>query len=103
MKIVGTGVPEATSWACTSKPLTAPRWTSSTRQSGGDDCRACRNASADSKVSTVKPAVRSSRFSDRSSEVSSSTTPTVGVVDDDRSEEHTSELQSPDHLVCRLL
>ena len=22
---------------------------------------------------------------------------------DDRSEEHTSELQSPDHLVCRLL
>src|SRR2546427_6737252 len=79
MKIVGTGVPEATSWACTSKPLTAPRWTSSTRQSGGDDCRACRNASADSKVSTVKPAARSSRFSDRSSEVSSSTTPTVGA------------------------
>src|SRR5258708_14497596 len=24
-------------------------------------------------------------------------------VDDERSEEHTSELQSPDHLVCRLL
>src|SRR5258708_31318198 len=24
-------------------------------------------------------------------------------VDTDRSEEHTSELQSPDHLVCRLL
>src|SRR5258708_30193120 len=23
--------------------------------------------------------------------------------DEDRSEEHTSELQSPDHLVCRLL
>src|SRR5258708_27866459 len=29
----------------------------------------------------------------------------VGVVAEDvqRSEEHTSELQSPDHLVCRLL
>src|SRR5207244_8168770 len=29
----------------------------------------------------------------------------AGVVQhgDDRSEEHTSELQSPDHLVCRLL
>src|SRR5258708_33708995 len=28
----------------------------------------------------------------------------VVIVDDDyRSEEHTSELQSPDHLVCRLL
>src|SRR5258708_20853351 len=27
----------------------------------------------------------------------------VQRVDFDRSEEHTSELQSPDHLVCRLL
>src|SRR5258708_22196075 len=27
----------------------------------------------------------------------------LSVVLDDRSEEHTSELQSPDHLVCRLL
>src|SRR5258708_5635616 len=27
----------------------------------------------------------------------------VLVIDDGRSEEHTSELQSPDHLVCRLL
>src|SRR5438552_10526457 len=26
-----------------------------------------------------------------------------GQVDAQRSEEHTSELQSPDHLVCRLL
>src|SRR5207244_11680019 len=25
------------------------------------------------------------------------------VLESDRSEEHTSELQSPDHLVCRLL
>src|SRR5258708_16707055 len=25
------------------------------------------------------------------------------VISDHRSEEHTSELQSPDHLVCRLL
>src|SRR5258708_36095975 len=27
----------------------------------------------------------------------------AAVMSDDRSEEHTSELQSPDHLVCRLL
>src|SRR5258708_28666595 len=27
----------------------------------------------------------------------------VGTLDISRSEEHTSELQSPDHLVCRLL
>src|SRR5258708_17295812 len=29
--------------------------------------------------------------------------PCRGSDDDHRSEEHTSELQSPDHLVCRLL
>src|SRR5258708_30022495 len=27
----------------------------------------------------------------------------TGIVVNERSEEHTSELQSPDHLVCRLL
>src|SRR5258708_14255830 len=27
----------------------------------------------------------------------------AGLVASERSEEHTSELQSPDHLVCRLL
>src|SRR5438552_12805788 len=27
----------------------------------------------------------------------------LGILQADRSEEHTSELQSPDHLVCRLL
>src|SRR5258708_15872882 len=29
--------------------------------------------------------------------------PPPGAIGSDRSEEHTSELQSPDHLVCRLL
>src|SRR5258708_29761022 len=29
--------------------------------------------------------------------------PSNGAAHGDRSEEHTSELQSPDHLVCRLL
>src|SRR5258708_21229774 len=28
---------------------------------------------------------------------------TLGILIESRSEEHTSELQSPDHLVCRLL
>src|SRR5438034_5874241 len=31
------------------------------------------------------------------------TKPRVGLVDEDRSEEHTSELQSHSDLVCRLL
>src|SRR5258708_30588669 len=29
--------------------------------------------------------------------------PSGAINSDERSEEHTSELQSPDHLVCRLL
>src|SRR5947208_13006626 len=33
----------------------------------------------------------------------SSYTCVIPTLDRDRSEEHTSELQSPDHLVCRLL
>src|SRR5258708_24754532 len=41
------------------------------------------------------------------SSVYAQTTLRVGLAEDpdilDRSEEHTSELQSPDHLVCRLL
>src|SRR5258708_28075052 len=35
--------------------------------------------------------------------VSQRSRPGIGVRGDARSEEHTSELQSPDHLVCRLL
>src|SRR5438552_8549374 len=34
---------------------------------------------------------------------SAATIPDCASVDHRRSEEHTSELQSPDHLVCRLL
>src|SRR5258708_21927467 len=36
-------------------------------------------------------------------DVIDSTQAHAGFGVDDRSEEHTSELQSPDHLVCRLL
>src|SRR5947208_9063109 len=36
-------------------------------------------------------------------EADDSVGPELRIVHADRSEEHTSELQSPDHLVCRLL
>src|SRR5258708_16907918 len=39
----------------------------------------------------------------RSSPFSRSPTPARSPAGEWRSEEHTSELQSPDHLVCRLL
>src|SRR5258708_29066232 len=35
--------------------------------------------------------------------INSDTQPCIPKIVDPRSEEHTSELQSPDHLVCRLL
>src|SRR5258708_24242347 len=46
---------------------------------GGSDARTARQ---------VDPAIDPARIHD---------------IDSERSEEHTSELQSPDHLVCRLL
>src|SRR5438552_18519492 len=48
-------------------------------------------------ISIIRPPV-----SDRSAPVSGSATAAPGFAAA-RSEEHTSELQSPDHLVCRLL
>src|SRR6476660_10312204 len=41
-----------------------------------------------------------STFDSKSAFISSMSTPSSSRI---RSEEHTSELQSPDHLVCRLL
>src|SRR5947208_10700050 len=52
-------------------------------------------------ASTSPRARRSRRRSCGASPSASATTSTT--ASDRRSEEHTSELQSPDHLVCRLL
>src|SRR5687768_18204865 len=86
-----------------------------------------RNASADENASAAKPNCRSKSGSDSRTDSSSSTTDTsdgllitmrmrhlardrpldFGIAPDSlsgsRSEEHTSELQSRLHLVCRLL
>src|SRR5258708_29651529 len=43
------------------------------------------------------------RLGARTALISSSPHPQTGATTHLRSEEHTSELQSPDHLVCRLL
>src|SRR5258708_24624880 len=43
------------------------------------------------------------RFGDDATRLFDGVAAEVACGDDFRSEEHTSELQSPDHLVCRLL
>src|SRR5258708_21821895 len=55
--------------------------------------------------STLFPTRRSSDLADlaRARHVDDGVHATIHVLGADRSEEHTSELQSPDHLVCRLL
>src|SRR5207244_11058854 len=52
-------------------------------------------------ITAVKTATRN-KHTPLNHYVSFSATP-AGAGEDVRSEEHTSELQSPDHLVCRLL
>src|SRR5438552_14333607 len=51
------------------------------------------------------PTSRATRLSARPSRKSAAPRPPISILANDvkRSEEHTSELQSPDHLVCRLL
>src|SRR5262249_56106299 len=70
------------------------------RQFGTETRGRERNAVADANVSGCQPSSRISASSASRTEMSSSTTKTIGVC---RSEEHTSELQSLTNLVCRLL
>src|SRR5207244_13017182 len=55
---------------------------------------------SDAMATMVNPGLRSSQ---RSAKRTSAATDSIKAADYRRSEEHTSELQSPDHLVCRLL
>src|SRR5258708_24758633 len=67
------------------------------------DCQAevqyCRESKPSSSVETMFPPTRPSRSEMMVRKNSMITVATTRG----RSEEHTSELQSPDHLVCRLL
>src|SRR5258708_16213840 len=65
-----------------------------------EDIRAC--ITGDRHVCDMEHLVRSIQSADQVPRVHVSTSlRTLAGID--RSEEHTSELQSPDHLVCRLL
>src|SRR5258708_30529437 len=60
---------------------------------------------ADQRISSCSSDVRipSDAAASTSGDEKSSKTTYVLAAASERSEEHTSELQSPDHLVCRLL
>src|SRR5207244_10205691 len=55
------------------------------------------------KSSSLKPRFSASAIASASPNASMVVVEAVGASPRVRSEEHTSELQSPDHLVCRLL
>src|SRR5258708_21682325 len=68
--------------------------------------RATRSTSSGSTPSLRPPSTRTGDPSSvplASGSPARTDVPTAGRADAPRSEEHTSELQSPDHLVCRLL
>src|SRR5215216_7811810 len=58
----------------------------------------CPNSAARAASRSILHAPSSSEYSEWTCRCA-----TAGVLTETRSEEHTSELQSPDHLVCRLL
>src|SRR5947208_13258284 len=64
----------------------------------GDDCR----SSIDNKLPSIRIVVSWTESCPDNNRTYRQTKSPRGT-DQDRSEEHTSELQSPDHLVCRLL
>src|SRR6266581_2713956 len=79
MKMIGMSVRSTATRFCRSRPLRSGRPTSSTRQLGARACGRARNARADANVSGCQPAQRISNSSDSRTEISSSTTNTIGV------------------------
>src|SRR3989442_1967834 len=79
MKIIGMSIRSGAISFCSSSPLSSGRETSSTRQLGASGRERARNSSADAKVSGCHPTKRVSASSDSRTEMSSSTTKTIGI------------------------
>src|ERR1700741_4961140 len=79
MKIIGMSIRSGAISFCSSRPLSFGRETSSTRQLGASGRERARNPSADAKVSVCLPTKRISASSDSRTEMSSSTTKTIGI------------------------
>src|SRR3989454_11167038 len=80
MKMIGMSVRSAATRFWRSRPLRSGRPTSSTRQLGARTRGRDRNSCADANVSACQPAQRISNSSDSRTEISSSTTNTVGMA-----------------------
>src|SRR5437667_6767430 len=79
MKMIGMSVRSAATRFCKSRPFRPGSDTSSTRQLGARTRGRARNSCADANVSGCQPAQRISNSSDSRTEISSSTTNTIGV------------------------
>src|ERR1051326_3007351 len=79
IKMIGMSVLSEAISFCSSRPLSSGRETSSTRQLGASGRGRARNSSADAKVSGCHPTKRISASSDSRTEMSSSTTKTIGL------------------------
>src|ERR1051326_2040341 len=79
IKMIGMSVLSEAISFCSSRPLSSGRETSSTRQLGASGRGRARNSSADAKVSGCHPTKRISASSDSRTEMSSSTTKTMGI------------------------
>src|SRR5712692_4580154 len=82
MKMIGMSVRSTATRFCSSRPLRPGRETSNTRQLGTSTRARARNSCADAKVYACQPAQRISNSSDSRTEMSSSTTNTMGVACD---------------------
>src|SRR5438128_4805380 len=84
MKMIGMSLRSAATCFCRSRPLRSGSDTSRTRQLGACTRGRARNSCADANVAGSQPALRISNSSDSRTEMSSSTTNTMGVACDMR-------------------
>src|SRR6266478_276848 len=82
MNMIGMSVRSTATRFCSSRPLRPGRETSSTRQLGTSTRGWARNSCADSNVSGCQPSEQINNSSDSRTDMSSSTTKTIGVACD---------------------
>src|SRR5580704_4971616 len=93
MKMIGMSLRSTATRFCSSRPLSPGRETSSTRQLGAKIRGRSRKSCAEANVSGCHPSLRISSSSDSRTEMSSSTTNTIGVAAGDTGDGLTARLE----------